>query len=198
MCPFDFVDRAHRRGDYRVPAGSGRRGIGRRTSPPRSLGIRAFRDVAAGGLKARAVVRAGDGETTSSPLGGDVRFVVRGCDSGGALTALEVINPPGQGRPFTSTPPRTRRSTSSTASFAGPSARRCCRRAPAPRAPALLPGDGRASRADADHVCAGGHGGVLRAPLDHDRVRPRRVRAAAEENGMRVVGPPLAESHPVE
>jgi hypothetical protein len=100
MCPFDFVDRAHRRGDYRVPAGSGRRGIGRRTSPPRSLGIRAFRDVAAGGLKARAVVRAGDGETTSSPLGGDVRFVVRGCDSGGALTALEVINPPGQGPPL--------------------------------------------------------------------------------------------------
>jgi oxalate decarboxylase/phosphoglucose isomerase-like protein (cupin superfamily) len=50
--------------------------------------------------RAGVVVGAGDGETTSSPLGGDVRFVVRGSDSGGALTALEVANPPGQGPPL--------------------------------------------------------------------------------------------------
>jgi quercetin dioxygenase-like cupin family protein len=50
--------------------------------------------------RAGLMVGAGEGETTCSPLGGDVRFVVRGSDSGGALTVLEVANPAGQGPPL--------------------------------------------------------------------------------------------------
>lgn len=42
----------------------------------------------------------GDGERVRSAIGGDVRFVVRGEDSGGALTALDIRVPPGEGPPL--------------------------------------------------------------------------------------------------
>jgi quercetin dioxygenase-like cupin family protein len=45
-------------------------------------------------------IGAGEGERVRSPLGGDVTFMVRGEHSNGAMTALEVVNPPGEGPPL--------------------------------------------------------------------------------------------------
>jgi quercetin dioxygenase-like cupin family protein len=42
----------------------------------------------------------GEGQGLRGPLGGDVTFIVRGQQTNGALTALEVRNPPGEGPPL--------------------------------------------------------------------------------------------------
>ena len=46
------------------------------------------------------VLSAGDGERSRSPLGGDVTFLTRGEQSGGALAVIEVVNPAGGGPPL--------------------------------------------------------------------------------------------------
>ena len=150
------------------------------------------------------VVGAGDGETASGPLGGDVRFVVRGSDSGGALTALEVANPVGQGPPLHVHPAQDE---------------------------TVLVLDGELRWRLGDEVQSAGPGAFVFIPrgLPHcfqvmgerparmlvtiapagmeafferlsamSKFDPAEFRAAAEESGMQVVGPPLAESHPVE
>ncbi|MDX6637577.1 MAG: hypothetical protein QOJ01_1088 [Solirubrobacterales bacterium] len=45
-------------------------------------------------------VSPGEGETVRSPIGGDVTFIARGEQTNGALTALEVGVPPGEGPPL--------------------------------------------------------------------------------------------------
>jgi quercetin dioxygenase-like cupin family protein len=45
-------------------------------------------------------VTPGDGDRVRSPLGGDITFIVRGEQSGGALAALEAVNGPGEGPPL--------------------------------------------------------------------------------------------------
>jgi quercetin dioxygenase-like cupin family protein len=45
-------------------------------------------------------VGAGEGERIRSPLGGDITHLVRGEESNGALSALEVVNGPGDGPPL--------------------------------------------------------------------------------------------------
>jgi quercetin dioxygenase-like cupin family protein len=45
-------------------------------------------------------IGAGEGERIRSPLGGDVRHLVRGEHSNGALAALEAVNGPGEGPPL--------------------------------------------------------------------------------------------------
>jgi quercetin dioxygenase-like cupin family protein len=42
----------------------------------------------------------GEGEVVRSPIGGDVTFVVRGEQSDGALAALDIAVPPGEGPPL--------------------------------------------------------------------------------------------------
>jgi quercetin dioxygenase-like cupin family protein len=42
----------------------------------------------------------GAGDRVRSPLGGDITFIVRGEQSGGALAALEAVNGPGEGPPL--------------------------------------------------------------------------------------------------
>lgn len=42
----------------------------------------------------------GEGETVRSPIGGDVTFVARGEQTNGALTALDIAVPPGEGPPL--------------------------------------------------------------------------------------------------
>jgi quercetin dioxygenase-like cupin family protein len=42
----------------------------------------------------------GESERVRSPIGGDVTFIVRGRQSGGALSALEAVAPPGEGPPL--------------------------------------------------------------------------------------------------
>ena len=46
------------------------------------------------------VVGPGEGATIEGPVGGPLTFKVRGEDSGGSLTALENVIPPGQGPPL--------------------------------------------------------------------------------------------------
>jgi quercetin dioxygenase-like cupin family protein len=46
------------------------------------------------------VARPGEGERVASPIGGDVTFVVRGDQTNGALAALDVTVPPGEGPPL--------------------------------------------------------------------------------------------------
>jgi quercetin dioxygenase-like cupin family protein len=149
------------------------------------------------------VVGADDGETTSSPLGGTVRFVVRGSDSGGALTALEVANPVGEGPPL---------------------------HVHAAEDETIHLLDGEIRWRLGDDLQSAGPGAYVFIPrgLPHcfqvigerparmlitfspsgmedffERLStmtefdPAEFRAAAEENGMQVVGPPLAESHPL-
>jgi quercetin dioxygenase-like cupin family protein len=45
-------------------------------------------------------VASSEGEVIRSPIGGDVRFVARGAHTDGAMTALDVAVPPGQGPPL--------------------------------------------------------------------------------------------------
>jgi len=45
-------------------------------------------------------VAAGAGERIRSPLGGDITFIVRGEQSGGALAAMVALAPPGDGPPL--------------------------------------------------------------------------------------------------
>jgi quercetin dioxygenase-like cupin family protein len=42
----------------------------------------------------------GEGDRKRSPLGGDIRFIVRGEQSSGALAAMEAVNAPGEGPPL--------------------------------------------------------------------------------------------------
>jgi len=52
-------------------------------------------------LTQRAVcVRPGEGRTIEGPVGGPLTFKVTGEETGGALTALENVIPPGQGPPL--------------------------------------------------------------------------------------------------
>ena len=46
------------------------------------------------------VVRPGDRETVRSPIGGDMAVVARGDQTKGALTAVDVVVPPGEGPPL--------------------------------------------------------------------------------------------------
>jgi len=46
------------------------------------------------------IVPPGDGRTIEGPVGGPLTFKVRGAESGGALTALENVIPPGEGPPM--------------------------------------------------------------------------------------------------
>jgi quercetin dioxygenase-like cupin family protein len=46
------------------------------------------------------VVQPGEGETIRGPVGGALNFKVRGDQTGGALTALENVIPPGEGPPL--------------------------------------------------------------------------------------------------
>ena len=43
---------------------------------------------------------AGQGERSRSPLGGDLTYLTRGEDSGGALAVMEVVTPGGEGPPL--------------------------------------------------------------------------------------------------
>jgi quercetin dioxygenase-like cupin family protein len=47
-----------------------------------------------------SVVGPGEGETIQGPVGGPLTFKVRGEQTGGALTALENVIPPGEGPPL--------------------------------------------------------------------------------------------------
>jgi quercetin dioxygenase-like cupin family protein len=40
------------------------------------------------------------GERIENPLGGEIVFKARGAQTGGSLTVLEAVNPPGQGPPY--------------------------------------------------------------------------------------------------
>jgi quercetin dioxygenase-like cupin family protein len=54
-----------------------------------------------GGSSAEGLaVRAGEGQRSRSPLGGDITYIVRGENSNGALAALEAVNPAGEGPPL--------------------------------------------------------------------------------------------------
>jgi quercetin dioxygenase-like cupin family protein len=153
--------------------------------------------------RAGLVVGAGDGETTSSPLGGDVRFVVRGSDSGGALTALEVANPPGQGPPL-----HVHTAQDETIHVLDGELRWRLGddlRSTGPGAYVFIP----RGLPHCFQVMGERPGRMLItfAPAGMEAFFERlstmtefdaaEFRAAAEENGMRIVGPPLAESHPV-
>ncbi len=46
------------------------------------------------------VVQPGEGKTIRGPVGGALNFKVRGDQTGGALTALENVIPPGEGPPL--------------------------------------------------------------------------------------------------
>src|SRR5262245_15144407 len=46
------------------------------------------------------VVGPGEGTTIQGPVGGPLTFKVRGQQTGGGLTALEHVTPPGQGPPL--------------------------------------------------------------------------------------------------
>jgi quercetin dioxygenase-like cupin family protein len=46
------------------------------------------------------IVRPGDGMTIEGPVGGPLTFKVRGGETGGSLTALENVIPPGEGPPM--------------------------------------------------------------------------------------------------
>jgi quercetin dioxygenase-like cupin family protein len=52
------------------------------------------------GEPAGIAVSPGDGERVRSPIGGDVTLVVTGDQSNGALAALDVVAPPGEGPPL--------------------------------------------------------------------------------------------------
>jgi quercetin dioxygenase-like cupin family protein len=43
---------------------------------------------------------AGEGLTVENPLGGTLTFVVTAAESGGAMTAIHAVNPPGAGPPL--------------------------------------------------------------------------------------------------
>src|SRR4051812_27562615 len=53
-----------------------------------------------GAARRPTVVGPGDGATVEGPVGGPLTFKVRGEQTGGALTALENVIPPGQGPPL--------------------------------------------------------------------------------------------------
>lgn len=150
------------------------------------------------------VVGAEDGETSSSPLGGTVRFVVRGSDSGGAVTVLEVANPVGQGPPL-----HVHVAQDETIHVLDGEVRWRLGdelRLSGPGAYVFIPrglphcfqvvGE-RPARMLITFAPAGMEGFFERlstmASFD-----PAEFRAAAEENGMQVVGPLLAESHPLD
>ena len=149
------------------------------------------------------VVGAEEGETRSSPLGGDVRFVLRGSDSGGALTALEVANPAGQGPPLHVHAAQDetifilegelRWRLGDEVRVAGPGAYVFVPRG-VPHTFQVAP-DGPA-RMLITFAPAGMEGFFERLSTMTD-FDPVEFRAAAEQNGMKVVGPPLAESHPL-
>jgi quercetin dioxygenase-like cupin family protein len=44
-------------------------------------------------------VRPGEGDARRNPIGGDFTFLARGAETGGSLTALESVVPPGSGPP---------------------------------------------------------------------------------------------------
>jgi quercetin dioxygenase-like cupin family protein len=46
------------------------------------------------------LLQPGCGERSENPLGGEIVFKVRGAQTAGALTVFEATNPPGQGPPF--------------------------------------------------------------------------------------------------
>jgi quercetin dioxygenase-like cupin family protein len=150
------------------------------------------------------LVGAGQGETRSSPLGGDVRFVLRGSDSGGALTALEVANPAGQGPPLHVHTAQDetifvldgelRWRLGDEVQLAGAGAFVFIPRG-APHCFQVTP-DGPA-RMLITFAPAGMEAFFERLSTMTD-FDPVEFRAAAEQNGMQVVGPPLAESHPVD
>jgi quercetin dioxygenase-like cupin family protein len=139
----------------------------------------------------------------SGPLGGDVIFIVRGEQSNGALTALEVRNPPGEG------PPLHLHDREDETMF-------------------VLAGDHRIRLGDEVRTLPTGsfvfipHGVphcfqnigddegrmlVTFAPAGMERFferlsrietfDPDEFRRAATESGMEIVGPPLAESNPL-
>jgi quercetin dioxygenase-like cupin family protein len=145
----------------------------------------------------------GEGDTSSSPLGGDVRYVVRGEASGGALTALEVRNPPGSGPPL-----HLHREQEETIyvlegeirwrlgdglTTSGPGTFVFIPRGAAHtwQVTSDVP-----ARMFITFTPAGMEAFFerLSAMTEFD---PEEFRAAAAESGMDVVGPPLAESHPL-
>jgi quercetin dioxygenase-like cupin family protein len=150
------------------------------------------------------VVGAEEGETRSSPLGGDVRFLLRGSDSGGALTALEVANPAGQGPPLHVHTAQDetilildgelRWRLGGDLQLAGPGAFVFIPRG-VPHCFQVTP-DGPA-RMLITFAPAGMEAFFERLSTMSD-FDPVEFRTAAEENGMKVVGPPLAESHPID
>jgi len=143
-----------------------------------------------------------EGQRLRGPLSGDVTFIVRGEQTNGALTALEVGNPPGEG------PPLHVHGREDETVY-------------------VLSGDHRFRLGDVVRAMPAGsfvfipHGVphcfqnvgedegrmlVTFAPAGMERFferlshmsafDPDEFRAAATESGMEVVGPPLAQSHP--
>jgi quercetin dioxygenase-like cupin family protein len=150
-----------------------------------------------------AVVGPGEGQRIRSPIGGDITFIVRGEQSAGALAALEAVAPPGEG------PPLHLHGREDETIYVLEGEFR------------LKLGDELSTRGPGSFVfiprglahtwqCIGeGPGRFLFtfAPAGMERFfdrlssltrfDPEAFRAAADEHGMEVVGPPLAESHPL-
>lgn len=155
------------------------------------------------GKNGGVTVGAGEGERVRSPLGGDIRFIVRGEQSGGELAALEAVNAVGEGPPL---------------HFHGREHETIY----------ILEGEFRWKVGDELSVAGPGSFVFVPRGLPHtwqvigeqpgrmlitfspagmegffDRLSSmtefdlHTFRAAAEEHGMEVVGPPLAESDPL-
>ena|SRR5690349_2001874 len=145
----------------------------------------------------------GKGQELRSPLGGDVTFLVRGQHSDGALTALEVQNPPGEGPPLHVHA----REDETVYVLAGELRFKLgdeLRTAPVGSfvfIPRGLPHTWQVVGRDEGRML------VTFAPAGMERFferlshmssfDPDEFRSAAAESGMEVVGPPLAESDPL-
>lgn len=145
----------------------------------------------------------GEGQRLRSPLGGDVTFLVRGKQSNGALTALEVLVPPGEGPPLHVHG----REDETVYVLAGEMRFRLGDEVSAtpPGAFIFIPH----GTAHCFHNIGGDEGRMLItfAPAGMERFFERlsrmttfdldEFRSAGLEAGMEVVGPRLAESHPL-
>ena len=149
------------------------------------------------------IVGPGDGETVRSPIGGDVTFLARGDQTNGAFTALDITVPPGEGPPLHV---HTRQDESVyvlegdlrfklgdelSATPAGSfvfiprGVAHCFQNVGAEPGRILVT------------FAPAGMEGFFERPSEHTAFDPDAFRRAGAEVGMDVVGPRLAQSHPL-
>ena len=149
------------------------------------------------------IIRAGQAERVRSPLGGDVTYLARGGDTGGAFTALEFLVPPGEGPPLHVhtreeewvylLEGELRWKLGDELSTASPGASLFI---PRGAAHGFHNATDTPARMLATFTPAGIEGFFDRL-ADLTAFDPEAFRAAAAAHGMEVVGPPLAESDPL-